>query len=142
MNNYLIKDTHLDLLKLKIFLRDYVYKNAYLMDKLITFIEEYVKTYGLSCNCWHNVDSNLIILDFGKTKSVTVKRMIYEKYINEMIKSFLLSTEVQNHIKSLNPEQDILNTYDLVLINDQYTPNVVSMLYDTTMVHNLINIYL
>lgn len=84
----------------------------------------------------------MITLDFGKTKSVTMKRMIYEKYINEMIKSFLLSEEVQRLIKSINPEQEILDTYDLVLINDQYTPNVVGMLYDATIIHNLITIYL
>lgn len=142
MNNYLIKDTHLDLLKLKIFLRDHVYKNVHLMDKFIVFMEEYVKAYGLSCNGWYIVESNMITLDFGKTKSVTMKRMIYEKYINEMIKLFLLSEEVQRLIKSINPEQEILDTYDLVLINDQYTPNVVGMLYDATIVHNLITIYL
>lgn len=142
MNNIPITDTRLNLLDLKIFLRDNVYQNLILMDKLVSLISSTANDLGLVNNCYYNIDSRSIILDFGKSKSVTMKQMMYETYINQIFKVFLTSTDVVEYIQSLKSYTTIADAYNLILLDDQYTPNIVRLLYDTTIIHNYITIYL
>lgn len=142
MNNIYISDARLNLLDLRVFLRDNIYTNPELIEILLNSIMDCTKSIGLPCNCWYNKDNNSIIIDFGKSKSITLKKIVYDNYINTVLMTFLQNNKVVTYFNSLLHKSNIIDTYNLILLNDQFTPNVVRMLYDITMVHNIITICL